>query len=76
MLSVYTTYDRFTAIMHTSEGQANGRLVPGHALVMETEKPFRGLASFGNNFLSKFEGAEVGLLLQYLFEDTCLILFL
>jgi EH domain-containing protein 1 len=26
---------------------------------MQGDKPFRGLASFGNNFLSKFEGAEV-----------------
>ena len=26
---------------------------------MQADKPFRGLASFGNNFLSKFEGAEV-----------------
>lgn len=53
------TTDRFTAIMHTTEGQVNGRLIPGHALVMQTDKPFRGLASYGNNFLSKFEGAEV-----------------
>jgi hypothetical protein len=50
---------RFTAIMHTSEGQDNGRQIPGHALVMQADKPFRGLATFGNNFLSKFEGAEV-----------------
>ena len=35
------------------------RHIPGHALVMQPSKPFRGLASFGNNFLSKFEGAEV-----------------
>ena len=33
--------------------------IPGHALVMQQDRPFRGLASFGNNFLSKFEGAEV-----------------
>jgi EH domain-containing protein 1 len=26
---------------------------------MQADKPFRGLASFGNNFLSKFEGVEV-----------------
>lgn len=35
------------------------RHIPGHALVMQPTRPFRGLASFGNNFLSKFEGAEV-----------------
>ena len=43
--------------MQSSDGQA--RSVPGHALVMQADKPFRGLASFGNNFLSKFEGAEI-----------------
>jgi GTPase SAR1 family protein len=58
------TTDRFTAIMHTdmTEGgyrHQQPRLLPGHALVMQTAKPFRGLASYGNNFLSKFEGAEV-----------------
>ncbi|KAJ1408132.1 P-loop containing nucleoside triphosphate hydrolase protein [Ochromonadaceae sp. CCMP2298] len=52
------TTDRFTAIMQAPERQ-KARLLPGHALVMQTSKPFRGLASFGNNFLSKFEGAEV-----------------
>lgn len=50
------TTDRFTAIMHGTEGD---RMVPGHALVMQSEKPFRGLAAYGNNFLTKFEGAEV-----------------
>ena len=53
------TTDRFTAIMHTSDGAAAGRQIPGHALVMQADKPFRGLAGLGNNFLSKFEGAEV-----------------
>lgn len=43
--------------MHCNDGQP--RSVPGHALVMQADKPFRGLASFGNNFLTKFEGAEV-----------------
>ncbi|RYG59923.1 hypothetical protein EON64_19740, partial [archaeon] len=41
------TTDRFTAILH-AEGGGVGRLVPGHALVMQSSKPFRGLASFGN----------------------------
>ena len=50
------TTDRFMALMHSKDVE---RQLPGHALVMQTEKPFRGLASFGNNFLSKFEGAEV-----------------
>ena len=51
------TTDRFTAIMNSFEGQE--RQVPGHALVMQQDKPFRGLTGFGNNFLTKFEGAEV-----------------
>lgn len=51
------TTDRFTAIMHSAGGA--DRCTPGHALVMQPEKPFRGLASFGNNFLTKFEGVEV-----------------
>lgn len=41
------------------QGRGTDRLVPGHALVMQPEKGFQGLASFGNNFLSKFEGVEV-----------------
>lgn len=45
--------------MHTPEGDNIGKQVPGHALVMQNDKPFRGLASFGNSFLSKFEGVEV-----------------
>lgn len=57
------TTDRFTAIMHAERDGAHdeglGRLVPGHALVMQNDKPFQGLSTFGNNFLSKFEGAEV-----------------
>ena len=51
------TTDRFTAIMLSNEGME--RQVPGHALVMQLDKPFAGLTTFGNNFLSKFEGAEV-----------------
>ena len=41
--------------------------IPGHALVMQQDRPFRGLASFGNNFLSKFEGAEVTYFLMFPF---------
>lgn len=63
------TTDRFTAIMsptgnnkqgpnNNQNRHAQSRLIPGHALVMQSDKPFRGLASMGNNFLSKFEGAE------------------
>ncbi len=51
------TTDRFSAILHS--GKQLGRQIPGHALVMQADKPFTGLASFGNNFLSKFDGIEV-----------------
>lgn len=55
------TTDRFTAIMAPSDPSRSmgPRLIPGHALVMEVDKPFRGLASYGNNFLTKFEGVEM-----------------
>jgi EH domain-containing protein 1 len=53
------TTDRFTALMYSDSENERGRLSPGHALVMQPDKPFCGLSSFGNNFLSKFEGAEV-----------------
>ena len=55
------TTDRFTAIMHSNEikGMGGGRQIPGHALVMQSDRPFRALTQFGNNFLTKFEGAEV-----------------
>lgn len=51
------TTDRFTALMLSTEGVE--RQVPGHALVMQPDKPFGGLTTFGNNFLTKFEGAEI-----------------
>lgn len=52
------TTDRFMALMHSGPDGVE-RSFPGHALVMQGDKPFRGLATFGNNFLSKFEGSEV-----------------
>lgn len=53
------TTDRFTAIMHTTPGQASDRQIPGHALVMQSDKPFSGLSKLGSSFLSRFEGVEV-----------------
>lgn len=47
------TTDRFTAVMHGNED----RIIPGNALAMEADKPFRALQRFGTSFLSKFEGA-------------------
>jgi len=49
------TTDRFTAILHGDQD----RIVPGAALCSQTDRPFRGLAPFGNNFLSRLEGVEL-----------------
>lgn len=49
------TTDRFTAILH---GRTE-KIVPGAALCSQTDRPFRGLSPFGNNFLSRLEGAEL-----------------
>lgn len=43
------------ALMHGHDE----REIPGHALAMQADKPFRGLATFGNNFLSKFSSVQV-----------------
>lgn len=48
------TTDRFVAVMHDE----NERIVPGHALSMQKDTPFHGLAQFGNNFLNKFMGSN------------------
>ena len=45
------TTDRFTAIMHSDGGP--DRTLPGHALAMQSDKPFHGLQPFGNNFLTR-----------------------
>mmetsp|Transcript_2007 Transcript_2007/g.2808 ORF Transcript_2007/g.2808 Transcript_2007/m.2808 type:complete len:734 (+) Transcript_2007:100-2301(+) len=50
------TTDRFTAIMLGNRGD---KIVPGAALCSQTDRPFRGLSVFGNNFLSRFEGIEL-----------------
>lgn len=43
------TTDCFTALMHRDvEG-----LIPGNALVMDSNKPFRTLSYFGNTFLNR-----------------------
>lgn len=48
------TTDRFVAVMHDNVD----RVVPGHALSMQKDTPFHGLAQFGNNFLNKFMGSS------------------
>jgi EH domain-containing protein 1 len=47
------TTDRFVVVMHGPDD----RRTPGNTLVVQTDKPFTGLAQFGNGFLSKFESA-------------------
>lgn len=48
------TTDRFVVVMHGPDD----RRTPGNTLVVQTDKPFTGLAQYGNGFLSKFESAE------------------
>mmetsp|Transcript_42842 Transcript_42842/g.104722 ORF Transcript_42842/g.104722 Transcript_42842/m.104722 type:complete len:515 (-) Transcript_42842:184-1728(-) len=48
------TTDRFVAVMNDE----NERIVPGHALSMQKDTPFHGLAQFGNSFLNKFMGSN------------------
>ncbi|XP_072516513.1 EH domain-containing protein 2 [Salminus brasiliensis] len=45
------TTDCFTAIMH---GNVQG-VIPGNALVVDPNKPFRKLNPFGNTFLNRFQ---------------------
>mmetsp|Transcript_5731 Transcript_5731/g.6610 ORF Transcript_5731/g.6610 Transcript_5731/m.6610 type:complete len:163 (-) Transcript_5731:1516-2004(-) len=47
------TTDKFVAVVHGPEDQ----LVPGNAVVMSPDQPFRTLQRFGNTFLNKFEAS-------------------
>jgi GTPase SAR1 family protein len=49
------TTDRFTAILWGSQD----KIMPGAALCSQQDRPFTGLNPFGNNFLSRMEGAEL-----------------
>ena len=49
------TTDRFTCILWGNQE----KVVPGAALCSQTDRPFTGLSPFGNNFLSRMEGAEL-----------------
>jgi GTPase SAR1 family protein len=49
------TTDRFVAVSYGEDE----RVMPGHALAMQADQPFRSLQQYGNNFLTKFEGAIV-----------------
>jgi GTPase SAR1 family protein len=49
------TTDRFTCILHGD----SDKVIPGAALCSQSDRPFRGLSPFGNNFLSKLEAVEL-----------------
>mmetsp|Transcript_11423 Transcript_11423/g.22658 ORF Transcript_11423/g.22658 Transcript_11423/m.22658 type:complete len:582 (+) Transcript_11423:310-2055(+) len=49
------TTDRFTVLINGPEE----RTIPGNALSVHPDMPFRGLDRFGVSFLSRFEGSQV-----------------
>lgn len=49
------TTDRFIAVMHDE----NEGVVPGNALVVDPNRPFRPLSRFGNAFLNRFQCSTV-----------------
>ena len=49
------TTDTFTAVFDGPDD----RIIPGNALTVSPDGPFYGLQSFGNNFLTRFNGAQV-----------------
>lgn len=49
------TTDRFVSVLWGP----NDKVVPGAALCSQSHRPFGGLNPFGNNFLSRMEGAEL-----------------
>jgi len=55
------TTDGFIAIMKGDKenGKVQEGTVPGNALVVDKSRPFRGLSSFGNAFLSRFQCSQL-----------------
>lgn len=49
------TTDRFVAVLHAEDD----KVIPGNALCVSSELPFRGLERFGMGFLNKFEGSAL-----------------
>eukprot|EP00727_Mastigamoeba_balamuthi_P004953 m51a1_g14456 putative eh domain-containing (506) ;mRNA; r:645437-647699 len=47
------TTDRFVAIM----GGKDEMIIPGNALVVQADMPFRALSRYGNDFLNKFQAS-------------------
>jgi hypothetical protein len=49
------TTDRFVAVMDGTDE----RVIPGNALAVSNDMPYKGLEKFGVAFLNRFEGAQV-----------------
>ena len=62
------TTDRFVAVFSGPDD----RVIPGHALAVSDEMPYKGLDQFGVGFLNKFEGAQMpcNLLKSIILIDT------
>lgn len=62
------TTDKFTVVFHGEDGV----IIPGNALAMQADKPYRPLTKFGVGFLDRFEGAsaDAKILEQLTFVDT------
>ncbi len=62
------TTDRFVAVMHGPDE----RIVPGNALAVQADKPFRALQRYGMAFLNKFEASvcPAPILEKITFVDT------
>jgi EH domain-containing protein 1 len=62
------TTDKFCAVYHANEE----RTIPGNALAVQADMPFRGLQKFGTAFLNRFQGSTnlSPLLENFTFIDT------
>jgi GTPase SAR1 family protein len=60
------TTDRFTVLLNGPEE----RTIPGNALSVHPDLPFRGLERFGVSFLSRFEGSQLP---SSVLKSICLI---
>lgn len=62
------TTDKFSAIYWANED----RIIPGNALAVQADQPWRGLQMFGNAFLNRFQGSTCNcpLLENFTFIDT------
>mmetsp|Transcript_5369 Transcript_5369/g.11084 ORF Transcript_5369/g.11084 Transcript_5369/m.11084 type:complete len:626 (+) Transcript_5369:647-2524(+) len=52
------TTDRFTIVAGTDDPTASDSVIPGNALAVQSDRPFRSLQRFGAAFLDKLECAQ------------------